>query len=69
MVADVSSSIPASVTPSPTPAPPADEVDLTLLAWFAELSLVERLRAASRAAAILDRLAHAADADRAGTGG
>jgi len=66
MVADVSSSIPASVTPSPTPAPPADEVDLTLLAWFAELSLVERLRAASRAAAIL---AHAADADRAGTGG
>lgn len=65
MVGDVSSSNPAApVTPAPPPAAPADEVDQTLLAWYGELSVVERLRAASRAAATLERLARAASADR-----
>lgn len=41
-----------------------EEVDWTLLAWYGELSLVERLRAASKAAATLDRLARAASPDR-----
>ena len=40
------------------------EVDTSLLDWYRELSVVERLRAASRAAATLDRLAHAASKDR-----
>ncbi len=51
--------------PATLPAPTAsDEVDSTLLAWYRELSLVERLRAASRAAATLERLARAASANR-----
>jgi hypothetical protein len=56
--------------PTPTSAEPAlvdgaaAEVDVTLLDWYRELSLVERLRAASRAAATLDRLTHAASKDR-----
>lgn len=40
------------------------EVDQTLLEWYLSLSLVERLRAASRNAATLERLARAASADR-----
>ncbi len=42
----------------------AEEVDESLLDWYAELSMVERLRAASRSAAVLERLARAASADR-----
>ncbi len=42
----------------------ADEVDPSLLDWYRSLSIVERLRAASRAAATLERLARAASADR-----
>jgi hypothetical protein len=40
------------------------DVDTTLLDWYLALSLVERLRAASRSAATLERLARAAAADR-----
>ena len=40
------------------------EVDVSLLDWYRELSLVERLRAARHAAGTLDRLAHAASKDR-----
>ena len=42
----------------------ASEVDVSLLDWYLDLSLVERLRAASRAAATLDRLTRAASAHR-----
>ena len=40
------------------------EVDQSLLEWFAGLSLIERLRAASRNAAMLERMARAASRDR-----
>jgi hypothetical protein len=40
------------------------DVDLTLIAWYRELSVIERLRAASRAAATLEKLRRAASADR-----
>ena len=42
----------------------AAEVDQTLLAWSLALSVTERLRAASRNAAILERLARAATPNR-----
>lgn len=42
----------------------AKEVDLTLLEWFASLSMVERLRDTSRNAAALERIARAASRDR-----
>jgi hypothetical protein len=41
----------------------ATEVDQSLLDWYQELTITERLRAASRNAAILERLACAALAD------
>jgi hypothetical protein len=51
-----------------TKPPPSDavggEVDESLLAWYRELSMLERLRAASRAAATLERLRRAASTDR-----
>ncbi|MBZ0237789.1 MAG: hypothetical protein K8M05_36075 [Deltaproteobacteria bacterium] len=53
-----------STSDEPAPDSAAAEVDTTLLDWYRELSLVERLRAASRAAATLDRLAHAASKNR-----
>jgi hypothetical protein len=40
------------------------EVDQSLLHWYRELSIVERLRAASRSAATLERLARAASSNR-----
>jgi len=40
------------------------EVDQSLLDWYRQLSLVERLRAASRSAALLERLRRAASTDR-----
>ena len=40
------------------------EVDASLLEWFRGLSMIERLRAASRNAALLERMARAASADR-----
>ena len=53
------------MTPAEPPRhPDDDEVDESLLAWYRELSMVERLRAASRAAATLERLRRAASADR-----
>lgn len=42
----------------------SSEVDVSLLDWYLDLSLVERLRAASRAAATLERLTRAASAHR-----
>lgn len=54
----------SATEPAPADADAAAEVDVSLLDWYRELSLVERLRAASRAAATLDRLAHAASKDR-----
>jgi hypothetical protein len=45
-------------------AEPEVEVDESLLAWYAELTVTERLRAASRSAALLERLRRAASADR-----
>jgi hypothetical protein len=42
----------------------ADEVDHSLLQWYAGLSMIERLRAASRSAAVLERMARAAARDR-----
>lgn len=53
------------VDPASAPAPrPDDEVDRSLLAVYREMRIVERLRAASRAAATLERLRRAASADR-----
>ena len=40
------------------------EVDLALIDWYLRLSLIERLNAASRAAATLERLARAASSNR-----
>jgi hypothetical protein len=40
------------------------EVDESLIDWFLELSVIERLRSASRTAATLERFARAASADR-----
>ncbi len=40
-----------------------DEVDHSLIDWYRGMSMIERLRAASRSAAVLERLARAA-ADR-----
>jgi hypothetical protein len=42
----------------------ASEVDASLLEWYRGLSLVERLRAASRNAALLERMARAASRNR-----
>ena len=53
-----------SPTEPPAPLVQPEEVDRTLLAWYRELSMVERLRAASQAAATLDRLARAASKNR-----
>jgi len=41
-----------------------DEVDRSLLEWYLGLSVTERLRAASRSAAVLDRMRRAASRDR-----
>jgi hypothetical protein len=41
-----------------------DEVDRSLIEWYRGLSVIERLRAASRAAATLDKLRHAASQNR-----
>jgi hypothetical protein len=40
------------------------EVDVSLIDWYRELSVTERLRAASRNAAMLERLRRAASTDR-----
>ena len=40
------------------------EIDESLLAWYRDLSVIERLRAASKNAATLERLARAASTDR-----
>ena len=42
----------------------AGEVDQSLLDWYRELSMVERLRAASRTAAVLERMARVATGNR-----
>lgn len=42
----------------------ASEVDESLLEWYRSLSMTERLRAASRNAATLERIARAASRDR-----
>jgi hypothetical protein len=42
----------------------ATEVDESLIDWYLELSVIERLRSASRSAAVLERLARAASANR-----
>lgn len=41
-----------------------DEVDVPLIDWYLQLSATERLRAASRNAATLERLRRAASTDR-----
>ena len=41
-----------------------EEVDHSLLDWYRSLSVIERLRAASRSAAQLERIARAASTDR-----
>ena len=43
---------------------PAAEVDESLIEWYLQLSVIERLRSASRSAAVLERLARAASANR-----
>ncbi|MBK9036754.1 MAG: hypothetical protein IPL61_36810 [Myxococcales bacterium] len=48
----------------PLPPVPADEVDVSLLDWYLQLTVCERLRAASASAATLERLARAATRDR-----
>jgi hypothetical protein len=56
-----------TTSPAPTSADlaaAATEVDTSLLAMYREMSVVERLRAASRAAASLDRWRRAASTDR-----
>lgn len=40
------------------------EVDASLIEWYLQLSVIERLRSASRSAAVLERLARAASANR-----
>ncbi|MEJ7598555.1 MAG: hypothetical protein WKG01_11660 [Kofleriaceae bacterium] len=40
------------------------EVDVSLIEWHLGLSVVERLRAASRSAAVLERLARASARNR-----
>jgi hypothetical protein len=40
------------------------EVDVTLIDWYLGLSVTERLRAASKSAATLERLRRAASSDR-----
>ncbi len=50
---------PASLAPSVA----AAEVDDSLLGWYRQLTMCERLRAASKAAATLERLARAATRD------
>ncbi len=40
------------------------EVDVSLLEWYRGLTMIERLRAASRSAALLERMARAASRDR-----
>jgi hypothetical protein len=42
----------------------AAEVDESLIEWYLQLSVIERLRSASRSAAVLERLARAASANR-----
>src|SRR5262249_17098135 len=42
----------------------ATEVDRSLLDWYSTLGVIERLRAASRSAAALERLARAASTNR-----
>jgi hypothetical protein len=52
-------------TPDELIARAVTEVDESLLEWCLQLSVIERLRAASRSAATLERLARAAaSADR-----
>ena len=48
----------------PDPAEAADEVDESLLEWALSMTVIERIRAASRSAATLERLARAASSDR-----
>ncbi len=48
----------------PDPREAAEEVDESLLEWALSMSVIERLRAASRSAATLERLARAASTDR-----
>jgi hypothetical protein len=56
---------PASSAPSvPAAEIPAAEVDESLLDWYRQLTMCERLRAASKSAATLERLARAATRDR-----
>ncbi|MEJ7604567.1 MAG: hypothetical protein WKG01_42335, partial [Kofleriaceae bacterium] len=40
------------------------EIDVSLLDWYLSLSVIERLRAASRSAAMLERLRRGATSDR-----
>jgi hypothetical protein len=42
----------------------AAEVDESLIEWYLQLSVIERLRSASRSAEVLERLARATSADR-----
>jgi hypothetical protein len=42
----------------------AAEVDVSLLDWFRELTLTERLRSASRSMATLERMARATSTNR-----
>ena len=42
----------------------AREVDRSLIEWYLELTITERLRAASKNAALLDRMARAASKHR-----
>jgi hypothetical protein len=42
----------------------AREVDPSLIEWYRELTVTERLRAASKTAAFLDRMARAASKHR-----
>lgn len=40
------------------------DVDMSLIEWYLQLSVIERLRDASQAAAALERFARAASANR-----
>lgn len=56
---------PASSAPSvPAAEVPAAEIDESLLDWYRQLTMCERLRAASKSAATLEHLARAANPDR-----
>jgi len=44
--------------------PAVAEVDESLIEWYLQLSVIERLRSASRSAATLERLADAASSNR-----